>query len=69
MIPDHWEDLGIGLLQQADCMRGSATRTERRPLRAPPNDFWAPGVSPAPTGDKLAVAEKLKVIVAEARRE
>src|SRR5271154_7002702 len=68
MIPEEWQDLGFGLLQQADCHarlgdEGKALACCARLT----DDFWTPGLHDAPAGDKAAVAAKLRVIAAEAR--
>jgi tetratricopeptide (TPR) repeat protein len=68
MIPDEWEDLGFGLLQQADCH--ARLGDEDRALACCerlPEDFWTPGMDGAPAGDKQAIAAKLRAIAAEAR--
>ncbi len=69
MMPDEWQDLGFGLLFQADCHArlGDEDKAlaccERLPV-----DFWTPGIFEAPGGDKTAVAPQLRLIAAEARR-
>jgi len=68
MIPDEWEDLGFGLLQQADCH--ARLGDEDKALACCerlPEDFWTPGLDGAPSGDKQAIAPKLRVLAAEAR--
>ena len=70
MIPEEWEDLGFGLLQQADCHARLGDEANALACCARlTDDFWTPGIHHAPSGDKVAVAEKLKVIAAEARRK
>jgi tetratricopeptide (TPR) repeat protein len=70
MMPGEWEDLGFGLLQQADCHARLGDEANALACCARlTDDFWTPGMSDAPAGDKVAVAEKLKVIAAQARRE
>ena len=69
IIPEEWEDLSFGLLQQADCHARLGDETSALACCARlTDDFWTPGLSDAPAGDKVSVAEKLKVIAAEARR-
>jgi tetratricopeptide (TPR) repeat protein len=70
MIPDEWQDLGFGLLQQADCHARLGDEASALACCARlTDDFWTPGLSDAPAGDKIAIAERLKVIAAQARRE
>jgi tetratricopeptide (TPR) repeat protein len=69
MIPEEWEDLGFGLLFQADCH--ARLGDEDKALACCdrlPEDFWTPGIFDAPGGDKTAVAPQLRLIAAEARR-
>jgi tetratricopeptide (TPR) repeat protein len=69
IIPDEWEDLGFGLLQQADCHARLGDDEKALACCARlPEDFWTPGMFEAPAGDKVAVAEKLQLVAAEARR-
>jgi tetratricopeptide (TPR) repeat protein len=69
IIPEEWEDLAFGLLSQADCHArlGDETNALACCARLPEN-FWTPGLNNAPAGDKGAVAERLKLIAAEAKR-
>ena len=67
--PAQWEEDAFGLLFQADVHarlgdEGSALACCGRL----PEDFWTPGPHDAPAGNKVAVAERLKLIAAEARR-
>jgi tetratricopeptide (TPR) repeat protein len=69
MDPAQWEEDAFGLLFQADAHarlgdEGSALACCARL----PEDFWTPGLHDAPAGDKVAVAERLKLIAAEATR-
>jgi tetratricopeptide (TPR) repeat protein len=69
MIPEEWEDLGFGLLFQADCH--ARLGDEDKALACCdrlPEDFWTPGIFDAPGGDKTAVTPQLRLIAAEARR-
>ena len=69
MNPDDWENLGFGLLFQADCH--ARLGDEDKALACCerlPDDFWTPGIFEAPGGDKTAVAPQLRLIAAEARR-
>jgi tetratricopeptide (TPR) repeat protein len=69
LMPDDWEDLGFGLLFQADCH--ARLGDEDKALACCerlPDDFWTPGIFDAPAGDKKAVAPQLRLIAAEARR-
>jgi hypothetical protein len=65
----EWEELAFGLLSQADCHArlGDETNALACCTRLP-EDFWTPGLNNAPAGDKGAVAERLKLIAAEAKR-
>jgi len=68
IIPDDWDELGFGLLQQADCH--ARLGNEEKALAycgRLPDDFWTPGLDGAPSGDKHAIAPKLRVLAAEAR--
>jgi tetratricopeptide (TPR) repeat protein len=69
MDPAQWEEDAFGLLFQADAY--ARLGDEERALACCarlPGDFWTPGLKEAPAGDKVAVAERLKLIAAEARR-
>jgi tetratricopeptide (TPR) repeat protein len=69
MMPDEWQDLGFGLLFQADCH--ARLGDEDKALACCerlPDDFWTPGIFEAPGGDKTTVAPQLRLIAAEARR-
>ncbi len=69
MMPGEWEDLGFGLLFQADCH--ARLGDEDKALACCerlPEDFWTPGIFDAPGGDKTAVAPQLRLIAAEAHR-
>jgi tetratricopeptide (TPR) repeat protein len=69
MMPDDWEDLGFGLLFQADCYArlGEADKALACCARLR-DDFWTPGIFDAPGGDKTAIAPRLRLIAAEACR-
>jgi len=69
IMPEEWEDLGFGLLSQADCHARLGDEDEALACCARlPEDFWTHGLNDCPAGDKAAVADKLKLIAAEARR-
>ena len=69
LIPDEWEDLGFGLLQQADCHARLGEEDKALECCARlPDDFWTPGLNDAPAGDKAGIAARLKLIANEARR-
>ena len=69
LIPDEWDDLGFGLLQQADCHARLGNEGEALACcERLGNNFWTPGLGDAPAGDKKAVASRLKVLAAEAHR-
>ena len=68
--PEKWEkDIVFGLLYQADahaCL-GNEQAALSYCARLP-DDFWTPGVYGAPGGDKAEVADALRRIAADARR-
>ena len=69
IIPGEWEDLGFGLLSQADCHARLGDEEKALACCARlPEDFWTPGLNDAPAGGKVGIAERLKLIAAEARR-
>ena len=64
-----WEtDIVFGLLFQADTYArlGDEARALTTCARLP-EDFWTPGIEGAPGGNKIEVAEKLRVVAAAAR--
>jgi tetratricopeptide (TPR) repeat protein len=65
---EQWRADAIGLLFQADCHArlGEEDEALARCARLP-DDFWTPGLDGAPSGDKHAIAPKLRVLAAEAR--
>ncbi len=68
-IADEWQDLGFGLLFQADChARLGDEQSALTCCARLPDDFWTPGMDGAPAGDKTAIAETLRQTAAEARR-
>lgn len=68
MIPDDWDELGFGLLQQADCHAELGDEDKALACCARlPDDFWTPGLDGAPAGDKQTIAPKLRLLAAEAR--
>jgi len=65
--PAMWAE-GYGLLLQADCHARLGDEAAALGCCARmPDDFWTPGIEGAPAGDKAAVADRLRVIAAEAR--
>jgi len=61
---------GLTLLYQADCHARLGDEAEALACCARlPDDFWTPGPNDAPAGDRAAVADRLRVIAAEARQE
>jgi tetratricopeptide (TPR) repeat protein len=65
-----WQEDGFGLLFQADTQARLENETAALGYCARlPDDFWTPGLSGAPGGDKAEIAEKLRHIAAEARRK
>jgi tetratricopeptide (TPR) repeat protein len=69
MDPAQWAEDAFGLLFQADAHARLGDESAAQACCARlPEDFWTPGLHDAPAGDKAAVAERLKVIAAEARR-
>jgi len=65
---EQWRADAIGLLLQADChARLGDDATALDCCERLPDDFWTPGVGGAPSGDKQAIAGKLRVLAAEAR--
>jgi tetratricopeptide (TPR) repeat protein len=67
--PAQWEDVGFGLLNQAD--RHARLGDEPAALACCgrlPEDFWTPSVQGAPAGGKSDTADRLRLLAAEARR-
>jgi len=61
-------EAGLTLLYQADCHARLGDEAGALACCARlPDDFWTPGPDDTPAGDKSAVAERLRVIAAEAR--
>lgn len=70
MNPKQWqEDIVFGLLYQADCHArlGNASAALSCCARLP-NSFWTPGLGGAPAGNKADIADKLRRIASDARR-
>jgi tetratricopeptide (TPR) repeat protein len=69
MDPAKREEDAFGLLFQADvhARLGDESAALACCARLPEN-FWTPGLHDAPAGDKVAVAERLKLIAADAKR-
>jgi tetratricopeptide (TPR) repeat protein len=69
MDPAQWEEDAFGLLFEADAHARLGDEEKALACCARlPEDFWTPGLNDAPAGDKVFVAERLKLIVAEVRR-
>jgi tetratricopeptide (TPR) repeat protein len=69
MDPAQWGEDAFGVLFEADAHARLGDEEKALACCARlPEDFWTPGLRDAPAGDKSAVAERLKVIAAEARR-
>lgn len=67
--PTVYEE-GLTLLYQADCHARLGDEAEALACCARlPDNFWTPGPNDAPAGDRAAVADRLRVIAAEARQE
>lgn len=69
--PKGWdEDIVFGLLYQADTHARLGHEAAALACCARlPDDFWTPGVYGAPGGDKAEVADALRRIAADARRD
>jgi tetratricopeptide (TPR) repeat protein len=68
--PKEWEDDVFGLFYQADTYARLGDETAALACcERLPGDFWTPGVYGAPGGGKAEIAEKLRRIAADARRE
>jgi len=67
--PTEWAE-GYGLLFQADCHAQLGDEPGALACCARmPDDFWTPGMGGAPAGDKVAVADKLRIIAADSHRK
>jgi len=68
--PAEWQDNPFGLLYQADAHARLGNEAAALACCARlPDDFWTPGMNSTPSGGKADIAEKLRRIVAEARRK
>ena len=69
--PKEWErDVVFGLLYQADAHARLGNENAALACCARlPNDFWTPGIDGAPGGGKAEVADKLRQIAANVRRD
>jgi tetratricopeptide (TPR) repeat protein len=69
--PKGWEeDIVFGLLYQADTHARLGNETSALAYcERLPDDFWTPGVYGAPGGGKTDIADKLRSVAADARRE
>jgi len=70
MDPAQWDEIGFGLLYQADCYArlGDEPAALAHCARLP-DDFWTPGIEGTPAGGKTEIADRLRVIAAEASRK
>jgi tetratricopeptide (TPR) repeat protein len=69
IVPDEWADLGFGLLFQADCHARLGDEAKALACCARlPDEFWTPGLDGAPAGDKGQIADALRRVAADARR-
>jgi tetratricopeptide (TPR) repeat protein len=68
--PEGWEkDIVLGLLDQADAHARLGNEAAALACCARlPDDFWTPGLDGAPSGGKAEIADKLRQIAADARR-
>jgi len=68
--PVEWDGHQVGLLFQADSHARLADEASALAYCARlQDDFWTPGLNGAPAGNKAEIAERLKEIAAEARRQ
>lgn len=66
--PAKWQEDGFGLLFQADCHARLGNEAAALACCARlPHDFWTPGLSGAPGGNKADIADTLRRIAADAR--
>lgn len=69
MNPEEWQEDGFGLLFQADAHARLGNEHEALAHCARlKDDFWTPGLRGAPAGGKLAIAEELRRLAADARQ-
>ena len=68
--PEGWEkDIVLGLLDPADAHARLGNEAAALACCARlPDDFWTPGLGGAPSGGKAEIADKLRQIAADARR-
>jgi tetratricopeptide (TPR) repeat protein len=68
--PEAWDGHQVGLLYQADshAKLGDEASALAYCTRLQ-DDFWTPGLDGAPAGNKSEIAERLKEIAADARRQ
>jgi tetratricopeptide (TPR) repeat protein len=67
--PAQWTEDAFGLLVQADCHAKLGNEAAALACcERLPDDFWTGSVHGAPGGSKAEIAEKLRQIVADARR-
>jgi tetratricopeptide (TPR) repeat protein len=69
--PEGWEkDIVLGLLDQADTHARLGNEAAALACCARlPDDFWTPGMNNTPSGGKAEIADKLRLIAADARRK
>jgi tetratricopeptide (TPR) repeat protein len=67
--PEEWQDNGFCLLYQADAHAHLGNEAAALACCARlRDDFWTPGMNNTPPGGKAEIAQKLREIVAKARR-
>ncbi len=67
--PAQWADAAFGLVSQADCHARLGNEAAALACCARlPDDFWTGSIEGAPGGSKAEIAEKLRLIAADARR-
>jgi len=68
--PAEWDGHQVGLLYQADSHARLGDEASALAYCARlQDDFWTPGLNGAPAGNKAEIAERLKEIAADARRQ
>jgi tetratricopeptide (TPR) repeat protein len=68
--PADWDGHQVGLLSQADSHAKLGDEASALAYCARlHDDFWTPGLNGAPAGNKVEIAERLKEIAAEGRRQ
>jgi tetratricopeptide (TPR) repeat protein len=68
--PEDWDGHQVGLLYQADSYAKLGDETSALTYCSRlGDDFWTPGLDGAPAGNKAEIAEQLKQIAGDARRD